>query len=253
MKKHNRLTLVIMAIAGFIQSGIAADTNVFLNGLGDNDWNNADNWQYQRVALPPDIASLGRSAAVVLTTSNLTGAVRLGCIGFSSLIIDGGSLTALNPADWNSVGYNDPASLTIQNGGSLTTASILLVGRKNSRGGTVVIRQGSLRVKEYAHNKYYQGTEIINTRTTIYPEGVLEADLMDLNAGVLDIAGGTVIIRQSNPENLDKWIKEGRIVAMGGLDGWVVNVAIDEETGWVTLTAKQEEVLLGMLSTHRMI
>jgi hypothetical protein len=114
-----------------------------------------------------------------------------------------------------------------------------MVGFENTQGGSVTIYDGTLRVtKTYHHNETYAGTEILDTRTTINPGGLLDVNDLVLNAGILDIAGGTLIIRRCAVYEVDLWFAEGRIISMGGKPGWKIKVTFDEVSGWTAVVAE---------------
>lgn len=198
---------------------------------GDHDWANAANWNNSNKPGVPgaaDVAQLIDGATVTLTGEVTVGAVHMASLGTAQLTIDGGKLIATLEADYNSVGYAGPGSLIIQNGGSVIYYGHVIVGLKDAEGGAVVVRDGTMRVaNSYCHNEGYFGKELRNTRTTLYPGGLLDVVNLVPNSGVVDVAGGTLIIRRNVIQKVEEWVASGRIIAMGGDQAWKIKTVFD--------------------------
>ncbi|MBM4151925.1 MAG: hypothetical protein FJ220_00175 [Kiritimatiellaceae bacterium] len=249
-------------LGAFVTTGMAqVETNfiIFTGGAMDKNWYNPNNWSYQKFTGSPGVPDTHAEVRVTAGASlDITNAVTVeyfknGCEGrkgiAGNVMIDGGILLATGTTQYNSVCFNRRASLTVKNGGSATFNTRLVVGFKDCQGGSLVIHDGSIRVVgTYYHQTDYTGTEAINTRTTIHTGGLLDVNDMILNAGVVDIAGGVLLIRGLAVDAADQWVSSGRIIAMNGIDGWQIKVSYDEETGWTKLTAEQEPILLGQNS-----
>jgi hypothetical protein len=127
-------------------------------------------------------------------------------------IVSGGSLTPLIQ-DWNAIGYNRSATLTVEAGGYFETQRHLLFGYSgtgpcclNIDGGHVVI-----------------GTTLqsgaIGGIITVDHGGLLEMkDLTVANTAVLrvDVRYGTIVIGGNKTSNIASWISSGVITPFGG-------------------------------------
>lgn len=218
----------------------------------DDNWTNQNNWVYTSGLAPSgipkasDIVRITKGAKVRVTTEVNVGSVHISSDGSGVLIIDGGTFTATIPNEYNSAGNRPSGSIIVENGGKATLHGRVLVGLKNAPTGAFIVKKGSVRVPNiFIHNEGYTGTEAQNTRTTVYSEGLLDVDRLQLNSGVLDVAGGTVVVRQDVAVQINQWVEDGRIIAMSGVDGWHIKVTVDAETGWTTIVAEEESITLG--------
>lgn len=218
---------------------VQAEFRKFTGNGGDSRWENPENWDKGVVpGLDEKVRPGAASVTTTLTTNVTITALQWGVDKTSTLVIDGGTLVTTGDNDYNSASINAPGHLVIQNGGSALFSSYFNLGMKSTEGGTVTISNGSLRVfRDYFHNREYTGTEPLNTRTTILTGGLLDAGSMSLTSGVLDIAGGTVVIRRHLLTKIDEWVQSGRIVAMGGDENWKIEATIDAETGCTVVIA----------------
>lgn len=238
--------------AALLIGSVRADRVDFVGRGADINWTNANNWlntTNHLNSLPGegDEVRIGKGV-VTLTTAVTVRSLKVGAGGPGNLIIDGGSLVSNGLKDYNSAGAKFKGSILVKNGGSATFNSYFMVGFSNVPNGSLVIDQGTVRVSGFFyHNIEYSGTEPINSRTTIKTGGLLDVDKLKLNAGVLDVAGGTLIVRQGDIGQLRAWVEEGRIIAMGGVDGWKINITIDENTGYFKISAEMP-IVLGMRS-----
>ncbi|MCU0858538.1 MAG: hypothetical protein MUC65_09075, partial [Pontiellaceae bacterium] len=164
----------------------------------NNNWTNEALWVYSDKKTPSgipgplDIARLLNGAKAEITSDVVVGSIHLASAGSATLIINGGSLTATLTSDYNSVGYASFGSIVVQNKGSATFNSRFFVGHLNAPSGSLTIHEGTVRVANaFYHNENYAGSEVLYTRTTIHKGGLLDVDSLMLNAGVMDIAGGT--------------------------------------------------------------
>lgn len=246
--------LVTACLLGFaIATGSAsADILRFANSTGDELWSNPANWINETNPEEPgvpdstDEVRIG-NAAVKLTTEVTISNLKAGDAGAgvevasgesATVLIDGGELLATGADGFNSAGYKMPGTLIIQNGGSASFGSYFMVGHKKTQGGSVIIHKGTLRVaSKYVHNMYYEETDLLNTRTTINPGGLLEVGDLKLNAGLINLAGGTLIIRRLATVEVEEWVKAGLIIAMNGAAGWTIQATFDPSTGWTTVVA----------------
>lgn len=245
--------LIRFCMLGLVMTSgsVHADKIHFTGAGGTDDWADAANWSIrtdpEKSGTPgaEDTVRIPGGSVVKLTSTvtisylgNGVDGVRHGAV---QLIIDGGTLVAVGREEFNSVSYNCPASFTVKNGGSATFYSRLIVGRLDFPGGEMIIHEGTVRVADvYYHNENYAGTETLGTRTTIHPGGLLDVDGLKLNAGVMDIAGGILIIRQHALEEVKQWIRDGRMIAMGGNELWKIKATFDEFSGWTTIISVSE-------------
>jgi hypothetical protein len=247
----------LCALSFAVTAGIAgADTFRPVRLETDRNWTNINLWfstnRPGEKVFPGDADETRISGgAVRITTPVTVGYLKVGSEGSGTVIIDGGTLVTVGTSDYNSASFNAPGTLIVTNGGSAVFNSRFMVGFKNYGGGRVEIYDGTVRVaRSYFHNKDYTGSEPINTRTTVHQGGVLEVNELILNSGVINIAGGTVMIRKGYVEQITHWIAEGRIIAMGGAAGWKIKVTVDPSTGHIVLTAELsgESFSVGMRS-----
>jgi hypothetical protein len=159
-------------------------------------------------------------------------------------------LRAVGSNNCNAASYRCNGSIVLKNGGSAVFVSRFFVGYRDTQDGSVTIYNGTFRVENgYYHNKDYTGTNVFGTRTTINPGGLLDVNDLILNSGVMDIAGGTLIVRRNIEIEVNAWIAKGRIVAMGGQPGWNIKITIDPVTGWTSLVAEPatKPITVGMI------
>jgi len=240
--------IALVSITGMINTAQANEFFAFFIDMkGDGDWTNIENWRDQYTPNTTSNVRFSHGATARITNTVEVGAIQCGVSVSSTVIIDGGKVTATSENSYNSAGSTGHhSSLTIKNKGTFKVNSYFIVGMSNSPNTKRTIYEGTLYIaRTFYQNKGYMGNAPLATRTTLYTGGVLNTGLMELNAGVLDIAGGTVIIRQDCRTQVAEWIEKGRIIAMGGVDGWKVKITQDEETGGIRLTAESEEIVLG--------
>lgn len=252
MVGRKKAVLSFMGVV-LVVGSVRADRVEFVGKGATVNWTNANVWLNTAShlnSLPgeADEARIGKGV-VTLTTAVTVGYLKVGSGGPGKLIIDGGSLVAAGTEDYNSACFKFEGDILVKNGGSATFNNRLLVGTANEPNGSLVIDQGTVRVSgKYVHNDMYSGTEVINTRTTVNAGGLLDVDRLVLNAGVLDVAGGTLIVRQDDAVKLNAWVDAGRIVAMGGTGGWKVKITIDDSTGYIKVSAGADACVLGQIS-----
>ncbi len=243
-----------------LMAGTVQADRVFFTGAGGSDnWLDANNWSNKDKQGAPgvpgdaDQARIPGGVVVKITNAVTVGNFKCGSTegtGTAQVTIDGGSLVTGKNVDYNSACYNVPGTLIVQNGGSAVFNTRFMVGFLDAQGGSLVIHDGTVRVADiFYQNMKYTGTDILNTRTTINTGGVLDVNDLILNAGVMDVAGGTLIIRRSILHIVEQWIIDGRIIPMGGQPGWKLKVTPDDATGWITIVAEAmtEPFTVGML------
>ncbi len=228
-----------------IMAGAAGAEKVKYINPGEDNWTNGANWIYYKLkpvkrGVPTEVDDVRLcNGTVRITTAVTVSCFKVGAEGVGKVIIDGGTLVAVGTGDYNSSSYNTPGTIIVTNGGSATFYSRFMVGFEDYSGGRLEIYDGTVRVAaEYFHSKDYVGSAPVDTRTTIYQGGLLEVDTLTLNTGVMDIAGGKVIVRTGSLNQINQWIEEGGIVAMGDAEGWKINATVNPETGYITLVAE---------------
>jgi hypothetical protein len=258
MNRYVKKTMELCLPGVVIMAGwVHADRIVFTGEGRDSCWTNEANWIYYksdplRRGLPTtaDEVRLNTNMIARITTSVTISYLKVGANGVGmngKVIIDGGSLVTIGTSDYNSASQSANGSIIVTNGGTAVFNSRFYAGNKPEGIGTMFIEGGSVRVAStYYHHMEYTGTNTLYTRTTVGEAGLLDVDMLVLNAGVMDIAGGTVIVRMGNVKEINQWIAEKRIVAMGGTDDWRVKVTVDPATGYVVLTAERF-ITVGML------
>lgn len=229
---------------------VQADEFHFIGSKGADNWDDVNNWNNitnpEKRGIPgaADKSVIQGGRTLKLTNTVTVGYFRNGVDGVargaSSVIIDGGTLNTVGDGEWNSITRNCATTVIIKNGGVATFKSRLVVGYMNTGSGALIIQEGTVRVEDtFCHHEHYDGTEPLNVRTTIHSGGLLDVDKLILNAGVLDLAGGTLVIRKGAVSEVDQWVASGRIVAMGGAEGWSISNTVNPETGWVTVQAAE--------------
>lgn len=207
---------------------------------GDGDrWLDPQNWRNYSIPGTNDAVVFSPGKTARLKTSATVLAIQLGVGGSEGLIVDGGALEVVGEGkhDWSIIGYKNDGTLTVQNGGSVTIKNWLLVGKFGT--GTLTIYEGSVSIgKNFRQHSQEEGpVDDSATKTTLYSGGVLEANGIDLISGVLDIAGGTLMIRQNVIMQIEQYVEAGRIIAMGGEAGWKIQASMDAKTGWTKVIA----------------
>jgi hypothetical protein len=240
MITRKRMNLCVLGIALAACANAQDNRVMFTGGGGDDDWNNAANWD--KGVVPGETNEAGIAVGTIKITNTVTvGYLKagLGRTGPSKVIIDGGTFKAIGMVEYNSSTYRGYGSIIVQNGGSATFNSRFFVGFEDTPKASMILHDGTFRVAStYYHSFGYAGTEALATRTAINTGGVLDVDNLVLNSGVLDIAGGTLIVRRDISFELDQWIMNGRIIVMGGAPGWKIKATVDSTTGWTTVVAE---------------
>ncbi|MBM4153368.1 MAG: hypothetical protein FJ220_07600 [Kiritimatiellaceae bacterium] len=250
---NKRIELFFLGVA-LVAGSVRADRLQTVGVDVDVNWTNVNNWvnSGNQNVLPgeSDEVRIG-SGTVRLTTSVIVGNLKVGAMAAKGrLIIDGGSLVTMNLKDYNSAAYKSGGSIHVKNGGSaLFNSTVFLVGWSNCPSGSLTIDQGTVRVSGfYCHNRFCSATNGLNTRTTINAGGLLDVNKLELSGGVVDVAGGTLIIRSASIDDVKQLVTDGRIIAMGGVDGWKIKVSLEDETGFVRVVAEEEAITLGSLT-----
>jgi hypothetical protein len=241
-KTMNCYLLSIVIMTGWVH----AARIVFTGAGGDDCWTNEANWVYYKsnpikrgTPTTADEVRLNPNTTVRITTPVTVNYLKTGVNGYGTVIIDGGSLSTVGTEDYNSASYNSLGVIIVTNGGAALFNFYFMVGFENHAGGRVEIYDGTVRVPGiYYHSKDYTGSEPVDTRTTISKGGVLDVNELTLNTGIMDVAGGTLIVRMGRAEEINQWIADGRIIAMGGAEGWKINVTVDPKTSYTVIVAE---------------
>jgi hypothetical protein len=232
----------IMILTGPVQ----AARIVFTGAGGDRCWTNEANWVYHNsnpiqrgIPTAADEVRMNPNTTVLITTPVTARYLKTGVNGQNTVIIDGGSLVTTGPTDYNSAGQNAFGTIIVKNGGSALFNSRFFTGNTADSKGWLIIEGGSVRVAGiYSQHLESSETNLFLTRTTVGDGGLLDVDSMILKGGVIDLTGGKVVVRTGRVEEINQWIDEGRIVAMGGAAGWKIKVTVDPAAGYIILGAE---------------
>lgn len=154
-------------------------------------------------------------------------------------IISGGSLTPLID-NWNAIGYNTSATLTVETGGHFETVNRLGLGWFNTgtsylniEGGTVVVGT-NLQIGDNGHPGH-GGIVTVDNGGLLDVRGIIE--LRNQAVSRIDVKNGTIVISGNRTANLDAWTAEPNpvVTAYGG-DGQVL-YGYDSQTNKTTVTA----------------
>jgi hypothetical protein len=206
----------------------------------NGDWMSAENWQVQSPekkwrasqSLPGEedearFSFLNKTVKLSADAGTID-QLRIGTDG------TGGNLTVENGAKLTMItgsfiGLTSPGKLTM-NGGTLIFKSWLSVA--DDCDGTLVLNNGLIRVDDKFHHNLYNVSGI---PTTSVRGGMLVVSKMELDCGVLDIAGGTVRIQKVYKTDIQQWIDQGFLTFYGaseGLEGFHYTLTPLEEGGF---------------------
>jgi hypothetical protein len=205
------------------------------NDNGNRAWNISGNWNggvpggssdaiIGNVAAPGPVIGSGANATtrtLVVGDSASTG---------DSLDINGGTLGI---GEWMVFGYGDGSSGTLQmSSGTVSTSGQLVVGLHGS--GNVTMNGGSLTVGgllTLAANPGSSGSVTI-------AGGTLEAGALGISAGgLLELAGGTLVLAGDVRAEVAAEIDRGRIIAWGGVGVANVEFNTAQHPGKTTVTS----------------
>jgi hypothetical protein len=176
---------------GNLRYGAAAtgSPSSWSNGSGNRAWNNSANWIN---GVP------GSAKRAVIASSTVAGPIIAAgtAAAVKSLVVGDGTSTA------------DTVDMT---GGSLTTAGWLVLGFGTGNRGTLTISNGTVTVG----SDLYVGLN--GTAQVSLAGGTLNASSLRMNSGgLMDIAGGTLIINGDATAIIASYISNGWIIANGG-------------------------------------
>lgn len=208
-------------------------------------WSDAAHWTNGL----PDLADKAQfnvdgTAECIVETAVGVGMLAMGDNGTQTgtflRIVNGGTLTTHAVGSWSAVGYNRPATLIVEAGGTLNTAHRLFVGRRALTeangvpshlivdGGTVIIHAGNLQM----------GLDDGFGLLTVDGGGVVDIRAGTLTMGgdmLIDVREGTILMHGDGAGAISAW--EGtKIVAYGGL-GVLIYDYDDRNPGKTTITA----------------
>jgi hypothetical protein len=240
--KHAALLLIPLAFAAFSAS---AATLRFWNGSTSTDWSDGSNFQ-ENGTNDPGVPGVGDD-------------VNINNISFPAPVIDSSGYAALNAIALD-------ADMAVSAGGVLETAFFTIGQNLN---GTLDLHDGALNVTNLmnvagangktANLNVYDGTHSINqfflnqngdalgggSFATLLG-GTVNATVLSINSAhsaVLNIAGGTMVLADSNLGNVNYWIGSGNIVGYGGAQ----TVNIENSGGFISLTAIPEPSSFALL------
>jgi len=117
---------------------------------------------------------------------------------------------------WTALGYNQPGTLTVEAGATLTCEGHLWVGYNASSIGTLTIEGGTVNANGQLGLGWNGGKGFVNLRS-----GTLTLDRMDVAksisaASVIDIQSGTLVVNGDLRDEINAYVSAGRITAYSG-------------------------------------
>jgi hypothetical protein len=126
-------------------------------------------------------------------------------------------LNATNGVVWTAIGYNQPATLTVESGSQLDCRDHLWIGFLSPSVGTVDINGGTVNVAGMFGMGWSGGTGYVNVRNGgVLDLSGLHATRSITNGSVLNLESGTVIVDGNQTGPVNDYIQAGRIVAYQG-------------------------------------
>lgn len=233
--------ITAFAICGaFASSATAADIR-FDGGGSDvpQNWTTAANWAGDAIPGTSDVARISFSGqnAVINSAVGDIFALQVGVDEGADLdVLAGGSLTAIGTSNFSGIGFGGgthTARLNI-NGGSLTVNNSFTVGFSASATSFLNVNSGSMRV----NNVFSNGSGAALTTIT---GGLLDVNSATLNSGVINIAGGTLRLRNGNQTaQVATWQTAGRITANNNAPLYSLVTTYDSVNNWTTVTSIPE-------------
>ncbi|RLG28501.1 hypothetical protein DRN98_09540 [Methanosarcinales archaeon] len=128
-------------------------------------------------------------------------------------VVNGGSLTT--GAVWSAVGYNAPAIMVVDSGGTVTFGQHMWIGFLDGSDGVVVLNGGTVNVSEMTGLGWNGGKGTVYVKSgelnlaNIHPEqSIGDGCLIDIVDGVMNISGDHV-------SKIDNYVAAGKITASG--------------------------------------
>lgn len=159
--------------------------------------------------------------ACTVTSAASAGMVRMGLGGPGGTLIvtNGASLTAANPAEWNSIGMNNTGLMVVETGGSASFGNHLWIGYEPVAEGTLIVNGGTVSVGGMFGLGWNggKGTAQVNSGTLnlaqLHPTDSIKGE------SVLNLTGtGTVLITGNHVAAVGNYVSAGKITANGGPD-----------------------------------
>ena len=128
-------------------------------------------------------------------------------------VANGGSLTT--GAVWSAVGYNSPATMVVDSGGTVTFGQHMWVGLLDGSDGVVVLNGGVINVTEMIGLGWNTGKGTIYLKSgelnlaNIHPTDSIK------DSSLIDISGGTITITGDHLSKINDYIAAGKIIATG--------------------------------------
>jgi hypothetical protein len=142
-----------------------------------------------------------------------------GGAGGTLIITNGGSLVSTIGDDWNAVGYDQPALLIVENGGSASFGNHLWVGFTGAGDGTLIMNGGTVSVAQMFGLGWGggKGTALIKGGTLNLAQWSASSPGSIAGASVLDVSGtGKVVITGNQFNSISNYVSGGQITANGG-------------------------------------
>lgn len=208
------------------------------NGL----WSNSSNWSGGILPGNPTTVLFNVADAIPATLTNAAAvkAVRIGINGPGGALVitNGGSLTALSPDEWSSIGYNNTAQLIVENGGSATFGNHLWVGFDPTADGVLTMNGGTVTVGQMFGLGWNggKGAANINGGTLNLTQWSASNPGSIAGESTLNLAGsGKVVINGDQTASVGNYVAAGKITANGGTN---VFFAYDANANKTTISAQ---------------
>ena len=206
-------------------------TTTVWNPSGNALWTSSANWtggaapmnQSQNLKV---VFNVEGAPECVLSTTATVAQLAMGDNGTSNgnhlMLASGAKLTcgldAIGAVNWTAVGYNEPATMTVETNGTLDCRSHLWVGFTSTAFGTLDINGGIVNVAGMFGLGWSGGTGSVSVRNG----GSLNLSGFDPTqsisaTSVLDIESGSLIIQGNQTAAVNGYILANRIVAYHGL------------------------------------
>jgi hypothetical protein len=186
-------------------------------------WNVSSNWSGGVGPGNVTIVRFNVADAIPCTVTNAAFAryVAMGIDGGPGgtlIITNGGSLTCSASDHWTAIGYNQPALMIVENGGSVSIGEHLWIGLDPTGDGTLIMNGGTVSVTGMFGLGWLggKGTANVNGGTLNLNQWSTSPGSIQ-GASVLDVAGtGTVLINGNYTSSVSNYVSSGKITANGG-------------------------------------
>lgn len=139
--------------------------------------------------------------------------------GGTLIVTNGGSLACTSPDEWNGIGYNNTATMVVEDGGSANFVNHLWIGFSPGGEGTLIMNGGTVSVGQMFGLGWNggTGTAFIKGGTLNLAQWSASSPGSIAGASVLDVAGtGKVVINGNWSASISDYVTAGKITANGG-------------------------------------